>query len=277
MDRLRRLVVLAALVVPVAASACDDGGGASPGDDPLAANFAPRHHVSPREFTGLLVEIDAVEGHAPDDRVIARVRQEIEFLIAEGALGAPDGVRFVLDETLPAIGAEATRTADGLDDLASEHRSVPRSLSESVVHVLYVDGRYEDDDGESLVLGLAWGGDRIAMFADNVERSCESRGPLGGPLSGLGDEVCRMAEASVFLHEMGHVFGLVDNGIPMVDDHEDPDHPAHDVDEDCVMFWRAERAGVVDVIAERYRNDRGDASVFDPACIADLGAAAGSR
>lgn len=35
------------------------------------------------------------------------------------------------------------------------------------------------------------------------------------------------------------------NGVPMVEDHEDLEHPKHTVDEACVMYWAYERRAIV--------------------------------
>ncbi len=46
-------------------------------------------------------------------------------------------------------------------------------------------------------------------------------------------------------HEIGHTLGLVDNGVPMVQDHEDPDHANHTADPECIMYWAYERRAAV--------------------------------
>jgi hypothetical protein len=52
-------------------------------------------------------------------------------------------------------------------------------------------------------------------------------------------------QQAVVVHELGHALGLVHNGLPMVEDHEDDDHPKHTIDENDVMFWAVESSSNV--------------------------------
>lgn len=56
---------------------------------------------------------------------------------------------------------------------------------------------------------------------------------------------CRRAEVGLLGHEIGHVLGLVNNGVEMVSDHEDPEHPNHTLDPECLMHWSYESSAVV--------------------------------
>ena len=58
------------------------------------------------------------------------------------------------------------------------------------------------------------------------------------PLLGtLEEDACRAVEFGVWSHEVGHVIGLVNNGLAMQSDHEDAEHPHHDVEPGCLMYW----------------------------------------
>lgn len=47
-------------------------------------------------------------------------------------------------------------------------------------------------------------------------------------------------EQSVVVHELGHVSGLVNNGVPMITNHEDPAHPKHSKNAECAMNYKIE-------------------------------------
>ena len=64
------------------------------------------------------------------------------------------------------------------------------------IHVLYVDGSYEDDSGSSRVLGFAYGGSFMVMFKDSITSGCASSSVLAlFPL--IRDRICARVEATV--------------------------------------------------------------------------------
>lgn len=92
-----------------------------------------------------------------------------------------------------------------------------------VAAVIFIGGNYK---GEDTVLGLHFSGVRAAfIFKDNLTR-----------FSGTQDFLNRIEQATV-VHELGHVIGLVNNGVPMAIPHEDPEHPHHSTDIEDVMYW----------------------------------------
>lgn len=61
-------------------------------------------------------------------------------------------------------------------------------------------------------------------------------------------------EAAAVLHELGHLFGLV-NGTGEGEDREDKDHPRHARDEDSVMHWAVETPSLLNVFASGPQSD----------------------
>jgi hypothetical protein len=127
-----------------------------------------------------------------------------------------------------------------------------------VVHLLYVDGSSEYDSSSGSVLGYAYHGSSIVLFKQTIA-DADPGFPMFAPIENV-----------VLAHELGHLLGLVDNGIPMVDDHADPEHAAHDSNADCLMYWAVDTSGVVDMLMN-------GAPDFDAACRADVAAAGGNE
>ncbi|MCB9788615.1 MAG: hypothetical protein H6744_18210 [Deltaproteobacteria bacterium] len=284
------LLLLCAAALPP--TACDSGStsnfdvpadatGDSAGDLPQASpetSFTPVDLVTAREYQALLVEIDHVSGHGPNAAALSQLEQQLDALRAAGHLAKPGGVRFVIDEVLTPVGADHVSTFDELQALAQAHRSLVPAPGEAAIHVLYVDGHYQDDSEQSQILGFAYGGSWLVMLADNIDGGCDSSPLLSLPgLSPARDQVCARAESTVFMHELGHLFGLVDNGAPMVTPHEDADHAHHDANEDCLMYWAIQGSKAIDLIAQRFKDNQQGAVSFDAACLADLDALIAGR
>ena len=187
------------------------------------------NYIRSDNFQRLVIELDYVEGHGPRDGVTSQVRQRLAQVLAK-----PDGVVVIEDQRLSSHGSGKTWTFAELDTFANDQFGMTVTEGTIKMHLLFLDGEY-DEDGSGTVLGLAWKSTHAALFKDTINSSCQ------GGIAGLNEEeFCRRAEVSVMQHELGHVLGLVNNGLPMVEDHEDPDHPHHDESEGCVMYWAYE-------------------------------------
>lgn len=207
----------------------------------------------------LVIELDVVAGAEPrasaERDLIARLTT---------LLDKPDGIEIVRSDTISSRGAEHAWTQDEVFALADETFDDASPAGTVTMHVMWIDGHEAGDTASGATLGYAWAHTHIVMFHDTIEDNC-FRDPL------LGDRVCASAQYIVWLHEVGHLIGLVDNGVPMVTPHNDADHGAHDVDSDCVMYWAMEGRSGLDLIYENILGG-GPSIDFDPACVADIDA-----
>ncbi len=189
-------------------------------------------YLLPDPYPRLVIEVDAVAGLELPDGVVDPLVLALEELVDK-----PQGVEVVMDQVL-----EATDANWNFDALRANEAHFDLEVPSDTVklHVLLLDGSYHDSDGGEL-LGVQWGHRHVALFREGMLSACRSG--RGG--RGLSSWACQSAELGVLAHEFGHALGLVDNGVPMVEDHEDPDHPKHTVDESCVMYWAYERRAIV--------------------------------
>jgi hypothetical protein len=96
--------------------------------------------------------------------------------------------------------------------------------TERVASVFFLHGTYE---GDLNILGVHFSGYRFAFVFKDVISTVNST-----------DELTRhYAEQASVVHELGHVVGLVNGGVPMQSPHEDTAHPGHAIDNQDVMFW----------------------------------------
>jgi hypothetical protein len=246
---IRLCFTLAALV-----SACGSSGddaGEPPGDATNGAAGSASHaspadprwlgYIRGSQYSRLEFEVDAVAGLQPaggaSEPVLAALARSID---------KPDGIALRADGALEPHADSFVWKFDDLDALAQQTFEDRTGSGSIAIHMMFVDGHYEDDGAQGVVLGVAWDHRHVAMFKDNIARSCSSRSTLGL----LDPNACQRAEAVVWLHEVGHVLGLVDNGLPMVENHRDPDpaHGRHDADEACVMYWAYDGEAAVDAV-----------------------------
>jgi hypothetical protein len=174
----------------------------------------------------------------------------------------------VRDGTISSRGADHAWTFGELQQLADEQNDLVLAGDAIAIHIMFVDGHSADDSDSGKVLGLAWSNRHLVMFKQTIEVLCaaDSIPPL------LRDRLCAGAELSIWTHEVGHVIGLVDNGLPMVADHKDGDHGAHDQSDDCVMYWAYEGDAVIGKLRDRIAGGGADSLGFDDACLADIAA-----
>lgn len=243
-------VVVAVALVALAPAL---GGCLDPFSGPSGPGDWAREFLQADPYSRMTFEVDWIEGQRPNDQAMDLLEQR-----ADQHLRKPGGIRIVLDDAIP--GGEDRWTTDELRDVAGQHRDRHKEGSEAVMYVLYVDGRYAGGEG---AVGLAYDASEFAIFKDKIRDS------TSGLLSASQADV----ERAVVVHEMGHLLGLVNNGIPMVEPHEDPDHPRHSDNEDSVMFWAVENNPVNNFFGGRF--DGAPPTQFDSDDQADMEAAGG--
>ncbi len=130
-------------------------------------------YLLPDPYPRLVLEVDFVGGHALDLGVV-----EPLLLVVQGLVDKPDGVDVVYDTSISSH-AGRTWTFAALDALAQDSFDLEVAPDEAKIHVMLLDGRYHDSDGEEL-LGLAWGHRHVALFRVAVQEACASgRGGRG--------------------------------------------------------------------------------------------------
>lgn len=124
-----------------------------------------------------------------------------------------------------------------------------------VIPVFFLNGSFQ---GNANILGVHFSGSPAAfVFKDNV--------PAGSSISQ------RYVEQAVVIHEIGHAVGFVNNGVPMLVNHEDPHHAGHTSNSNCVMYWAIESSvDIVSVVDDFILN--GSLNLFGSEILADANA-----
>lgn len=246
------------------AAAAGAAGATGAGGDSSSEALSPRLTRYHRLDTdrALHFELDAVAGLSP----YASTLEYLDGFMAR-ALDKPEGVAFDMDETLAPAGADHVYGFEELDAFARQHAQDDTDGAVTI-HVLFLDGRYDPGDGDGTVLGLAWGQRHIALFQDAIRSGCS-----GGVLGALSADPCEIAERNVWAHEIGHVIGLVDNGLPQQANHRDAEHGRHDASDGCLMYWAYDRPEMFELLLSRLNGGQSQNVDFCENCWADLNAA----
>jgi len=253
-----------AFILALAAAACgdDDGGGGVPDGGVTLSRV--QSYIRPAPYPKLVVEIDAIPGFTPRPASSEAIRQELGEL-----LGKPGGVTVMQATGLTSRGADHAWFFSELEALADATFDLAVDADTIKMHVLFLDGHYYGDTANQKILGVAWGNTHLAMFKQTIEETCAA----AAGLNLFKEQMCQAAEQSIWLHELGHVIGLVGNGLAMAAPHADPAHAGHDASDGCVMYWAYEGGGAVDALLGRFLGGNQEALGFDAACLADIDAA----
>ena len=162
--------------------------------------------------------------YAPDSEAVDLLKQRIQettdktsVSVSQNGFGSTDS-SYSLEEILA---------------IEKEQRERHKSGNTFIIHILYLNGEYEDNDQ---TLGLAYTGSSFVLFKEQISDAAFF-------LISAED-----IEKSVIVHEYGHLVALVNNGYESPHDHEDPDHPNHSNNEDSVMYWAIESQDIANQI-----------------------------
>jgi hypothetical protein len=269
MNRTLRLRSLTLLLVIVALTSWGCGDEPDPGSeyDRLNAERV-RHYIRGDEYSRLVLEVDYVAGLTPTPEAISGLVSGLE-----GLLDKPGGVEVVVDQELTPRGDDYGWTDDAVSQLEEETFDLEVSDDTIKMHVLFLDGHDARDDDDTHILGISWGNRNVAIYKQQLGEACDAEPEETLKRRGLLERVCQQTELAIWTHEVGHVLGLVAYGLPMVEDHEDPDHPNHDHNDECIMYWAYDRRQALDQVKKRFLEDEdADPLGFDEACRADIAA-----
>lgn len=181
----------------------------------------PYDIIRDETYTEWIIEVDSVAGVTPPQdalnhmkaQVSPLVRKDIDVRLSDGDLQ----------------GRSSWSDAQ-LQDL-NRFQDAKTNGDTVVTHVVYVDGEYAP---KTSVLGVAYGHFLVIIFGERIQEGCaDGACLLYSPQNG---------HRAVLTHEIGHILGLVDNGIPMVNNHSDGG--AHSNNRNSVMWAEARTSDI---------------------------------
>jgi hypothetical protein len=258
-------------------AACNNASGGGGGDDdddmpPGDGGGMPTGNgqVFDSSITDVVIEIDFEAGQQPFTGPTIGMGDTFDLSQANIERLFAGKKQIVLPRTLDAmqdIGniADEELTVSDILDIAAAHRDQQDSGATRTYYVVFVSGHFDDGTGpQQGVLGVSIGTTGvIAMFKDVIRST-----------NVVGTNVVRFVEQSTLIHELAHSFGLVDNGVPMVQQHRDTEHGKHCDNDRCVMFFLNEGASDAAAFVQQ-QVLTGNSILFDANCLADVDAQTG--
>lgn len=258
-------LLAAILTLSVVAGGCLSkviGGGGDPG---------PTDYVTAKTYTKWVIEVDSVQGQGPPSGLLDFVKTRLSSVANK-----PDGIEMRVDETAMAPHNGAWSVKD-IEQVSKAHQGAHTSGTTAVLHLMFLDGNSQGDSQDARVLGstLTYSNGLghvsstgpIAIFSQSIKDSCS-------PISLNPCTDAAPIWRGVLVHEFGHAMGLVNNGIPMVKNHEatscngSPDQK-HSSNTNSVMNCQVESGNVLAAFTGGIPND------YDADDKADLHAAGG--
>jgi hypothetical protein len=241
-------LVLAVLATLASVLACDRspaGITTPPYSHTLPPGQSNEDLITGESFHRLMVETVYMPGHAPSEFALEQLAGFLGRWLdkSEIVIHTPRQI---------ASGGQASYSADDVRALEAEHRTAFADPDAGMLATfnIVVDGEYSSGN----VLGIAYFNTSTAYFGGTIAR-------ISG---GLTQPRRRDVEATIWLHEYGHLMGLVDMGTPMQQEHRDDPNGAHCMDDACIMYHAFNNA---DLLGNLLGLDIPD---LDPHCAADV-------
>lgn len=189
------------------------------------------------------------------------VRANLEALLPGKVLEVPTTLaelEVLREETRPSY------STDELAALAARHRRLAPRPGLATYQAVFLASRFRDEAGvvRDDVLGLSIPRSSVVVVFKPTIAAIEAGGNAAAS---------RFVEQATLVHELGHAFGLVDDGVPARTPHRDPEHGAHCLNELCVMHHANEGAQAARDLARR-RAEGGGLVLFGQECLDDVAA-----
>lgn len=218
------------------------GAGGAGYDDDGGLGSMVRAYLRAAPAKKLVVEVDYVARRAPSSRALSHLKG----VLAEVA-DKPGGIQVEPDSEI-ADGRDRWSLGE-IKALERQHRSARSGGDTATMWIVYLDGRFADQEG---ALGVAYSASAAAIFRDRI----------GDATTALIDATA--IERAVITHEAGHILALINIGYQSKIDHEDPENPKHSKNRKSVMYYAVEDVSISNILSG------GPPSTFDEADKADL-------
>lgn len=266
-SRARSLCLGASVVVCLASLSCSsssDGGSGTSGANTTEAKVDAQALFGPN-VTNVDIEVDYADGAAPYVGAAGQYKDVWNFFrtntnaVFDGQkdISFPntlEGMEKLDDVTAPAF------TKSDVLAVAKAHRQGASATDTASFYVVFLNGHFKDDAGnvqpDVTSTAIADKG-VIAIFK-----------PAIATFENPKSAIAQLVEQSALLHQIGHVVGFVNNGVPLNSEHHDAANGAHCTNQACIMNVAFEGAeATANFVAKSFSAP--DPVIFGQECLSD--------
>ena len=241
-------------------------------EDPKAEAYptpgeAALDYVQAARFKNLVMEIDYMTGAKPSQTIQRWLRIQVELLLdRKGQITIELSDEIEMETALQSFDIEDAKQFE------AEYRNRWTDGDTAIIYTLFLDGHHSGDTESAVTLAQAYSGTAVVLYDGKIRELCTKfKNNSDNELE--QDAICPLARTTTWLHEVGHLFGLVDMGITQVTNHADPEHPGHCLLSTCIMNWQNQSTSMFDELEEQLLRGNESALPFGPDCIEDIKAA----
>jgi hypothetical protein len=165
-------------------------------------------------YKSLIIEVQYMPGLKPNTASV-----EILVKALNERLNKPLGIFVVYKEINPTL--QSNFSIDDISDIESLNRTMKTGADQLSAYIVLVDGSYYDGG----ILAMAYRNTSLCVFGE----------PLKYFSGGLIEDAKTKVLAILFMHEFGHLLGLVNMGTRMTINHEDGEGASHCTNSACLM------------------------------------------
>lgn len=251
MKNLKYFFFASLLVLNIACSSDDDNSTTSIPGNNLSLGKSAHDLLANDIFTEMEIEIVYPEGFAPEANSLIQLKTFLELhtyktniTFIERQIATPSGAPYTIDE---------------IRTIEADNRTSFNTENTISVFIFFANGDREGMEEGKITLGTAYQNTSMVIFEKTIQNNTQ----------GFGAPDKSSIEITTLTHEFGHLFGLVDIGSEMQNNHLDPDSGGHCNVEGCLMRAQVEfSSGITGMLGNGIPD-------LGAECIADLQANGG--
>lgn len=172
--------------------------------------------LSSEEFDNLKLQIQYMQGYEPTAESLSDFQVFLEERLHKA------NITILEPEEIPQSG-QSSYSANEVRELEREHRSEFSEEDSLAAYFIILDGEFDS----AYVLGITHFNTSMALFGETIQSTSDGKFQLSRA----------KVESIVMQHEIGHIIGLVNNGVGMQTEHRDEENGRHCDAEDCLMYF----------------------------------------
>lgn len=175
-------------------------------------------------FKNVVIEVDNASSVSPNSGALAGLVDIFEDFSDKQNISFAGGNSFEA--------TEESYTAEDLNAIMRQNRSMYSGADTATVYVLYLNGSFAQNEN---ALGAAFNASSFVIFKEKISNATTAVLFASG------------FEEAILRHEMGHLLGLVNINYQSDMAHEDANHPNHSNNPEGVMHWAVEDISVANI------------------------------